>query len=179
MLRTVSLYHYFPGTSSPSCTPCRLCQKLKRTFSRTVIIRIQRHICCQDSDQSHIRKIMPFYDHLCSNHNVCLFICKLRQNLLMSAFVLCGIHIHPKNPCLRKLALHYLFNLLCSCPETTDIRRTARWTILNCLCLITTVMTDHLTTSVYRQRHITVRTFYYISTGSARNKACVSSPVQE
>ena len=86
---------------------------------------------------------MPFYDHLCSDHNVCFFICKLRQNLLMSAFVFCGIHIHPKNPCLRKLALHYLFNLLCSCAETSDMRGAAGRAFFCNRFFVATVVAHH------------------------------------
>ena len=151
MIRTVSLYYYLPRTSASSRTARRLCQELECTFSGTVIIRIQRHICRQNTDQRHIWKIMSFYDHLCPDHDICFFVCEFRQDFLMSAFVLRGIHVHPKNPCLWEFPLHQIFNLLCSRPETSDIRRPAHRTILNSLCLIPTVMTDHFSAPVYRQ----------------------------
>ena len=60
---------------------------------------------------------MTFYNHLGANENICLALCKCRQNLLMAALSRGSIQIHPQNPCFRKQLSCFLLYFLCPCAE--------------------------------------------------------------
>ena len=76
------------------------------------IRNMQRHICGKYSYQRHIRKIMPFDNHLCADQDICLLIGKCMQNLLISILGSCGIKIHTHHTCLWKSLPHQHLNLL-------------------------------------------------------------------
>ena len=179
MFGTVSLDNDLPPAFPPAGTSRRLGQKLECPLCGAVIIRVQGHICRKDSNQRHIGKIMSLNDHLCSDQDICLFAGKCFQYLLMSVLRPCSIHIHPEDARARELLFHQLLDLLRPCPESSHILGTAGRADSYLRFLMPAVMTDHPSALMRRQRNVTMRTFYYISARPARNKTCISSPVQE
>src|SRR5699024_2352463 len=122
---------------------------------------------------------MALYDHLCPDENISLTFSKRRKDFFMVILFSGSICIHPQYPGSGKAFLHQALDLLCACPESSDVRGTAYRTLLNIHSLIAAVMADQPAVSVGRQRHITVGTFHYMAAGTAGYKPAVSSPVQK
>ena len=97
MARIICLDHRLAGSLAPAGPSCRLGQELECSFPGAVIIRIKRHIRGQHPYQCHIREIMPFHDHLRPHKDICLFIGKCGEDLLMGVFLSGRIHIHPQH----------------------------------------------------------------------------------
>ena len=70
VLRLICLDHSTSWLRSAACTSNSLGQQLKRPLSAVIIIHIQGKICCDHSNQCHIRKVMSFDDHLRSHQNI-------------------------------------------------------------------------------------------------------------
>ena len=51
-------------------------QQLKRPLRRSIITDVQRQIRRQNPHQRHVRKIMPFHDHLGADQDIRLLIGK-------------------------------------------------------------------------------------------------------
>src|SRR5699024_11952698 len=89
MLRIVALDHRFSRQIPPACTACRLTKKRKSPLCRPVVTDIKGKIRRQHPDQGDIWKIMSLYDHLGTDQNIGLLICKRRENSLVAFLPSC------------------------------------------------------------------------------------------
>src|SRR5699024_5769143 len=179
IVRVIGLNHSLPGCSpSPGSSYC-LKEQLECFLSCPVISAAQRKVRCQYAYQSYPWKIMAFYDHLCPNENVRLAISESRQNLFMIIFFSGSICVHPQDFRPGKTFPDQTFYLLCSCPESSYIRRSAYRALLHIHSLITAVMADQSAVSMGSQGHVAVGTFHYMAAGTAAHKTAVSSSVQK
>ena len=179
MIRAVRLDHHFAMPFPASRAPRRLSQQLECSFTRTVIICIERHIRGKNSHKSNIWEIMPFYDHLRPHQYIRFLVCKCGEYLFMRILFPCGVHIHPQYPGSRKRCLHDVLDLLGACPEFTDMRRTTFRTLSCPWRGVAAVMASHPSVPVDRQGDITVGTLDHMSALPAGNKSRITSPVQK
>ena len=130
MLWMVCLDKCLAGFPAPSRSSYCLGKKLKGSFCTPIIGCIKRKICRNRSYQSNVWKIMSLDDHLGSHKNVSLMSRKRREDLLVASLCPCGIIIHPQYPDAWKRPHKHFFDLLGSCLESTNIRRSAGRTCL-------------------------------------------------
>ena len=64
---------------------------------------------------------MSLDDHLRTDQDICLLVCKCSQNIRMSFFFSGCIQIHPQNLCLWKPLFYDFFDLLRSRTKSSDI----------------------------------------------------------
>ena len=79
---------------------------------------IRRH----NTDQGHIREVMPLHNHLGSHQNIRLLCAEAFQNALSAVLPANGIRIHAKHARRGKHALGLLGELLGSHAEARNIR---------------------------------------------------------
>ena len=102
MVRMVGLDHSLARPLSSSGPARSLHQQLHRPFPAPEIRLIQGKIRRDYAHQCHIRKIMSFHDHLCSDQDVRLMRGKRRKDRVIASLCTGRIQIHPEDPASRK-----------------------------------------------------------------------------
>ena len=64
---------------------------------------------------------MSLHDHLRTDQNICLLVCKSRQDVFIAVFRAGSVIVHPQHPRLRETLFYNLLDFLCAGAEGTDI----------------------------------------------------------
>lgn len=73
MVRSVGLHDHLAFEFPPPCPSRDLGQELEGSFAGAKIGDVKSHVSIKDSDESHIREMEAFRDHLCSEKDIDLF----------------------------------------------------------------------------------------------------------
>ena len=102
----------FPFDLAASGSPRDLSEELKGPLSRAKIRQMEAQIGIDDSDESHIRKMQAFGDHLCSDQDIDRAFLEGLKRLVIGVLAAHRISIHSCHPRIRKHALDGILHLL-------------------------------------------------------------------